>query len=63
MPRRCLYDDAKVVTVGRNEEKQPVRKRRMLDFALRVAARPKINHLAGNFPDLWRKDLGDHDKP
>ena len=36
MPRRCLYDNAKVLTLGRDEEKQPIWNRRMLDFALRV---------------------------
>ena len=35
-PRRCLYDNAKVVTLGRDEEKQPIWNQRMLDFALRV---------------------------
>ena len=35
-PRRCLYDNAKVVTLGRDEDKQPIWNRRMLDFALRV---------------------------
>ena len=36
VPRRCLYDNAKVVTLGRDEDKAPVWNRRMLDFALRV---------------------------
>ena len=36
VPRRCLYDNAKVVTLGRDEEKQPIWNQRMLDFALRV---------------------------
>ena len=36
VPRRCLYDNAKVVTLGRDEEKQPTWNRRMLDFALRL---------------------------
>ena len=36
VPRRCLYDNAKVITLGRDEEKRPVWNRRMLDFALRV---------------------------
>ena len=36
VPRRCLYDNAKVVTLGRDEEKRPIWNRRMLDFALRV---------------------------
>ena len=36
VPRRCLYDNAKVVTLGRDEDKAPIWNRRMLDFALRV---------------------------
>ena len=36
VPRRCLYDNAKVVTLGRDEGKQPIWNQRMLDFALRV---------------------------
>ena len=36
VPRRCFYDNAKVVTLGRDEEKQPIWNQRMLDFALRV---------------------------
>ena len=36
VPRQCLYDNAKVVTLGRDEENRPVWNRRMLDFALRV---------------------------
>ena len=36
VPRRCLYDNAKVVTLGRDENKQPVWNQRMLDFAMRV---------------------------
>ena len=36
VPRRCLYDNAKVITLGRDEEKRPVWNERMLDFALRV---------------------------
>ena len=36
VPRRCLYDNAKVVTLGRDEQKQPIWNQRMLDFALRV---------------------------
>ena len=35
-PRRCLYDNAKVITLGRDEEKRPVWNERMLDFSLRV---------------------------
>ena len=36
VPRRCLYDKAKVVTLGREEDRQPIWNQRMLDFALRV---------------------------
>ena len=36
VPRRCLYGNAKVVALGRDEDKAPVWNRRMLDFALRV---------------------------
>ena len=36
VPRRCLYDNAKVVTLGRDEERRPVWNLRMLDFALRL---------------------------
>ena len=36
VPRRCLYDNAKVVTLGRDEDGQVEWNRRMLDFALRV---------------------------
>ena len=36
VPRRCLYDNAKVITLGRDEAKRPVWNQRMLDFALRV---------------------------
>ena len=36
VPQRCLYDNAKVITLGRDEEKRPIWNQRMLDFALRV---------------------------
>ena len=36
VPRRCLYDNAKVVTLGRDEEGGTQWNRRMLDFALRL---------------------------
>ena len=36
VPRRCLYDNAKVVTLGRDDDQRPVWNQRMLDFALRV---------------------------
>ena len=41
VPRRCLYD-AKVITLGRDEEKRPVWNRRMLDFALRVGFEARL---------------------
>ena len=34
--RRCLYDDAKVITRGKDEAKRPISNQRMLDFAMRV---------------------------
>ena len=36
VPQRCLYDNAKVVTLGRNEDGRVEWNLRMLDFALRV---------------------------
>ena len=36
VPRRCLYDNAMVVALGRDEDQQPVWNQRMLDFAMRV---------------------------
>ncbi len=36
MPRRCLYDNAKVVVLGRDVDGRPEWNSRMLDFALRV---------------------------
>ena len=36
MPRRCLYDNAKVVTLGRDDDQQPIWNQRMLNFALRM---------------------------
>ena len=36
VPRRCLYDNAKVVTLGKDEDGQVAWNLRMLDFALRV---------------------------
>ena len=35
-PRRCLYDNAKVVVLGRGESGRPEWNSRMLDFALRA---------------------------
>ena len=42
VPRRCLYDNAKVITLGPDEEKRPVWNRRMLDFALRVGFEARL---------------------
>ena len=42
VPRRCLYDNAKVITLGRDEEKRPVWNERMLDFSLRVGCEPRL---------------------
>ena len=42
VPQRCLYDNAKVVTLGRDEEKRPIWNRRMLDFALRVGFEARL---------------------
>ena len=36
VPRRCLYDNAKVVTLGKDEDGQVEWNPRMLDFVLRV---------------------------
>ena len=36
VPRRCLYDNAKVVVLGREEDGRPRWNPRFLDFALRV---------------------------
>ena len=36
VPRRCLYDNAKVVTLGRDDKGRIEWNRRMLDFSLRV---------------------------
>ena len=43
--RRCLYDNAKVITLGRDEDKRPVWNRRMLDFALRAGFEAKLCQL------------------
>ena len=43
VPRRVvLYDNAKVVTLGRDEEKRPIWNQRMLDFALRVGFEARL---------------------
>src|SRR5215212_3182862 len=36
IPRRCLYDNAKVVVLGRDDAGEPAWNERFLDFALRV---------------------------
>ena len=47
VPRRCLYDNAKVITLGRDEEKRPVWNRRMLDFVLRVGFEARLCQFYG----------------
>ena len=42
VPRRCLYDNAKVVTLGKDEAKRPIWNQRMLDFALRVGFEARL---------------------
>ena len=42
VPRRCLYDNAKVITLGRDEAKRPIWNERMLDFALRVGFEARL---------------------
>ena len=42
VPRRCLYDNAKVVTLGRDEEGRIDWNRRMLDFSLRLGFELKL---------------------
>ena len=46
VPRRCLYDNAKVITLGKDEAKRPIWNQRMLDFAMRVGLRGSA--LSGN---------------
>ena len=41
-PRRCLYDNAKVVVLGRDEDGGPQWNSRMLDFARRVGFDPRL---------------------
>jgi transposase len=43
-PRRCLYDNAKVVVLDRDEAGQPVWNPRFLDFALRVGFEVQLCH-------------------
>ena len=42
VPRRCLYDNAKVVTLGKDEAKRPIWNQRMLDFSLRVGFEARL---------------------
>ena len=42
VPRRCLYDNAKVVTLGRDPEGRIEWNQRMLDFSLRVGFELKL---------------------
>ncbi len=42
VPRRCLYDNAKVVTLGKDEHGQVSWNLRMLDFALRLGFELKL---------------------
>ncbi len=42
VPRRCLYDNAKVVTLGRDEEGRIDWNQRMLDFSLRLGFELKL---------------------
>ena len=42
IPRHCLYDNAKVVVLGRDRSGLPDWNRRMLDFALRLGFRTRL---------------------
>ena len=42
VPRRCLYDNAKVVVLGRDEAGRPEWNSRMVDFALRVGFQMRL---------------------
>ena len=44
IPRRCLYDNAKVVVLGRDEAGEPDWNSRFLDFALRLGFRIQLCH-------------------
>ncbi|BDG59307.1 IS21 family transposase [Caldinitratiruptor microaerophilus] len=44
VPRRCLYDNTKVVVLERDEHDQPVWNPRFLDFALRVGFDIRLCH-------------------
>ena len=55
VPRRCLYDNAKVITLGRDEEKRPMWNERMLDFAMRVGFETRLCRPTGPRPRAkWR---------
>ena len=47
VPRCCLYNNAKVITLGRDEEKRPIWNRRMLDFSRRVGFEAAVPALPG----------------
>ena len=65
IPQKCLYDNAKVVTLGRDQQGNPIWNERFLDFALRMGFdarlcwpyRPKtkgkvergVDYVEGNF--------------
>ncbi|MBM4417958.1 MAG: IS21 family transposase [Chloroflexi bacterium] len=42
IPRRCLYDNAKVVVLDRDQHDQPIWNERFLDFALRLGFDPQL---------------------
>lgn len=42
IPQSCLYDNAKVVVIGRDENGEPIWNRRFLDFALRLGFDPRL---------------------
>lgn len=44
LPRRCLYDNAKVVVLGRDEAGEPLWNSRFLDFGLRVGFGIQLCH-------------------
>ena len=52
VPRRCLYDNAKVVVLGRDVDGRPEWNSRMLDFSLRVGLRDEA------VPAVPRSDQG-----
>ena len=56
VPRRCLYDNAKVVTMGRDEDRQPVWNQRMLGFCPASGIRDKaLSSLPGPDKGQGRK--------